>query len=743
MKLSSIIIIFYLYSDFNIEFDKMMSKKKDEMERILSKNARIQEIIDELRVESEYYKPKWDPSENPEEIFTVEDKDVTVEPYVSEEEKARRKKAAEEEERKRKEKENSPEERALREMMDGVIFKKKDLNTLNAMLQPESWMVETNQNEWTDEQKQQFKAFEERKKVIEEERDQKKKMLELELRRLKTEVNDITRIYDDSLNELYSKMLAAQMIIYTQQYYIARLQLSMVEVETDSVKFHQINKALEDLLEKQTQLQMHINDFQNKLSNMDIDLNNLIQNDRDLRTNFEASLQHRTKIQNQKVLHECIELFNMRKGRRRHFQPGASSSRMSQTSASARSSFMSGSRMSFASSRQSTRMSMMSRKSQQQDMKAVTLDENASAPQILDPFVDANKAVEKMLKDRELKAKDLAPIDFKDWTVEEEAPDETLWNRLQDLRIQKIQSEEARRQADDRCKKAKQRFSELQSELESYEDKVQQARNNVDTFNKAMYYNKQNIDILIQIKQGLHEIQTDNSVVIDYHDAMLINRTVIEQVNNRILELGQARIDILTQIRDFKRKIHYLHWKKQYLEQLRTHVEESHMDIQMLRVTKALQEFMRTDPALLMQNNNAVDEKRNELAMQTLMNNYNDKVEIINQTIYKIKQQIRVKQKENKALEFQIDKLEESVKSRKDIMESRLRNAGANSLDPKIQAMQRMDTVVARRKLIDLAKDQTEEIEYLRQELDRLRQKTFPSFSQTSQWIAPDEKITY
>lgn len=35
-------------------------------------------------------------------------------------------------------------------------------------------------------------------------------MLELELRRLKTEVNDIIRIYDESLNSLYSKMLIAQ-----------------------------------------------------------------------------------------------------------------------------------------------------------------------------------------------------------------------------------------------------------------------------------------------------------------------------------------------------------------------------------------------------------------------------------------------------------------------------------------------------------------------------------------------------
>ena len=40
-----------------------------------------------------------------------------------------------------------------------------------------------------------------------------------------------------------------------------------------------------------------------------------------------------------------------------------------------------------------------------------------------------------------------------------------------------------------------------------------------------------------------------------------------------------------------------------------------------------------------------------------------------------------------------------------------------------------MQSIVTRRKLIDLARAQTDEIEFLRQELDRLRQRTFPSFA--------------
>ena len=39
-----------------------------------------------------------------------------------------------------------------------------------------------------------------------------------------------------------------------------------------------------------------------------------------------------------------------------------------------------------------------------------------------------------------------------------------------------------------------------------------------------------------------------------------------------------------------------------------------------------------------------------------------------------------------------------------------------------------MAEVTTRRKLVDVARAQTDEIEFMRQELDRLRQRTFPSF---------------
>lgn len=70
-----------------------------------------------------------------------------------------------------------------------------------------------------------------------------------------------------------------------------------------------------------------------------------------------------------------------------------------------------------------------------------------------------------------------------------------------------------------------------------------------------------------------------------------------------------------------------------------------------------------------------------------------------------------------------------------------MRHSG-KSLDPAVQARKRMENIVMRRKLMDLVSAQGDEIEFLRTELDRLRRRTFPSFTRArgSHVINPDEQ---
>jgi hypothetical protein len=53
-------------------------------------------------------------------------------------------------------------------------------------------------------------------------------------------------------------------------------------------------------------------------------------------------------------------------------------------------------------------------------------------------------------------------------------------------------------------------------------------------------------------------------------------------------------------------------------------------------------------------------------------------------------------------------------------------NGGNNA---SAQSAAKMKRITMRRRLVELARSQSDEIEFLKQELDRLRQRTFPSFA--------------
>lgn len=98
---------------------------------------------------------------------------------------------------------------------------------------------------------------------------------------------------------------------------------------------------------------------------------------------------------------------------------------------------------------------------------------------------------------------------------------------------------------------------------------------------------------------------------------------------------------------------------------------------------------------------------------------------------------------ENESLEEQIHGLKREVAARESVRQSR-NDARGTVGDPAQTAMKRIKRVVVRRQLVDLARTQAEEIDFLRQELDRMRQKTFPSFVRATKsrvCVNPDEKL--
>ena len=54
---------------FNKKFDDCFGTKEEKLDEIRNKNIRIQEILNELKVQEEYFKPQWNSSEFPVNLF--------------------------------------------------------------------------------------------------------------------------------------------------------------------------------------------------------------------------------------------------------------------------------------------------------------------------------------------------------------------------------------------------------------------------------------------------------------------------------------------------------------------------------------------------------------------------------------------------------------------------------------------------------------------------------------------------
>lgn len=104
-----------------------------------------------------------------------------------------------------------------------------------------------------------------------------------------------------------------------------------------------------------------------------------------------------------------------------------------------------------------------------------------------------------------------------------------------------------------------------------------------------------------------------------------------------------------------------------------------------------------------------------------------DKIRKLKKAYEALRRLVKGRSDESNALHDKILKLRGEVEARENVLKSR-NDARGSTANPVASAQLKMKKVIAKRQLVDTARAQSEEIDYLRQELDRMRQRTFPSF---------------
>jgi hypothetical protein len=225
-------------------------------------------------------------------------------------------------------------------------------------------------------------------------------------------------------------------------------------------------------------------------------------------------------------------------------------------------------------------------------------------------------------------------------------------------------------------------------------------------------------------------------------DAFLVARASVESLNYVIQLHGKDQGGILSKIKNFRKNINIMEWEHTLLELQTKDMEERYTDIQLLRVTKDLQELFHTGDTTQKQ---AREIALLEAKMGHVGTHHASTLLKMDQAATKLHAQLRDRVHENQRFSEQVQQLQMQVQIREDILMSR-KSAAVRHGTPAAGASSKADenpqlkAIIVRRKLVDLAKAQTEEIEYLRMELDKMRRRTFPSFVQYQQHQQPDTK---
>lgn len=230
-------------------------------------------------------------------------------------------------------------------------------------------------------------------------------------------------------------------------------------------------------------------------------------------------------------------------------------------------------------------------------------------------------------------------------------------------------------------------------------------------------------DLVVQflLKQGQVEIEITD-LIPTYEDALLLQRSAIEELNHLIQNAATKKVENMIESKDFRKGIFQLEWEHKKIQMQMEDLKQKSRDITVLRVSKELQIFLNesdyskriSDQISVLEETIHLQEKQHEKNV----NNYKMIIKDLEKNITKRKQV-------NTQLDKDLHELLLSFSERRhvyDVVGSE--KSSANS------AKDRYKEIMQRRKLVDLAKAQANEISMLRAEVDRLRMKTFPALIQ-------------
>jgi WD40 repeat protein len=639
-----------LRANFNSFFEELSNEKEDVMASVELRNSRLESILEELKQVEALFVPKLTNTELRGAAIIITDEELTSRPYESD---AIRIARLRDEEMKRKlvslDETEDFKGRALDEMMNGTLEVKRDVFADVAALQKPSWMEELSASEMSESQLKETEVFEAKLKVVQEEQLKYRKVLEQEMKKLKTETVEACKTFDEKVANVGRIKILVQREILTQELYTSRLGLTMAKREQSWGLLKSTEAQIEVMRKERAELRVRSEKFNVHVEAMKNSLNTIQEEERSLDKTFKRDFQ--TLCNNnfdQDSLKVFADLFRRREyaaspdddddgsqdpdaeesdmlasgsqrgsrsrskqasARNSKRNPNASSKRNTKAlGSSKRNTTMGSSKKGGGGIGAGSRMMKASKGGNARStagggggkerlgpmQEAAQALKNAQQPEAneKDPYFTDLLQKDKLVRIAESKIPLLMSLNIDSDCPENFVVDQYTWSKLQDLRNVRIEKEitskrmaieyiEQRRKLDDLTNEENAIVSVIRS--------LRQARDETLIYLESI---ETNLEVLVCLKQGQDEVDKD-AVVTEYGDAVLVPTAVVDKFNSRIKELGKEKVGVLSRIKQFRRKINLIEWNSAHLEMESQHMEEYFTDLQLLRVTRELQQVIR------------------------------------------------------------------------------------------------------------------------------------------------------
>ena len=375
---------------------------------------------------------------------------------------------------------------------------------------------------------------------------------------------------------------------------------------------------------------------------------------------------------------------------------------------------------------------------------AIALKDEGDGDLDLDPFsLFENQSTVKLSAEKQ-RREALAPLEESRDLPEGFSIAKEVWSRLQELRLEKMKHEFEVRDFQKRVLDMEKKYQQLEESCRASSERKRELNATKEAIKEARVYDRNNALVVLKVNQGQDEVTSSKlepeMSFARYDDGILVERERVEAVNARIRTFGAEKIATMDKMKDFRKNINLMQWESRFMEEQKKDLEEHYTDLHMLRVTRTLQNQIKgqTDLHRPLGQNDA--SRRAESKLLLMQKAHKTNLAKLEKALAKAVAKVEKLKVENAKMEKRKEELQVNVKIREKVKG----NMGIQGLEGEDKepagsgmsaAKARLRNVAMRRKLNDVIRAQKDEIDFLKMQRQKLRERSFPSFAHTSRAV--------